>query len=52
MEPIAPAIQASSLRPPSSGDRGVATIERRLRKVYGTAVQLIVTPLLLRRSAP
>ena len=42
----------ADLRPTSSGDRGIATIERRLRKVDGTAVQLIVTPLLLRRSAP
>lgn len=41
----------ADLRPTSSGDRGVATIERRLRKLDGTAVQLIVTPLLLWRSA-
>lgn len=42
----------TDLRPTSSGDRGIATLERRLRKVDGTAVQLIVTPMLLRRSAP
>lgn len=41
----------TDLRPTTSGDRGVATVERRLRKADGTAVQLIVTPLLLRRSA-
>jgi acyl dehydratase len=41
----------ADLRPTSSGDRGVATIERRLRKADGTAVQLIVTPLLLLRSS-
>jgi acyl dehydratase len=42
----------TDLRPTSSGDRGIATIERRLRKVDGATVQLIVTPLLLRRSPP
>lgn len=42
----------TDLRPTSSGERGIATVERRLRKADGTVVQRIVTPLLLRRSAP
>lgn len=41
----------TELRETSAPERGVAIVERRLRKDDGTSVQLITTPLLLRRSA-
>lgn len=39
-----------ALRPAANGQRGVATIERRVINQHGERVQLLTTPMLIRRS--
>ncbi|GAA4374484.1 MaoC/PaaZ C-terminal domain-containing protein [Agromyces bauzanensis] len=42
--------QIVSIRPGADGKRGIATIERRVINQHGERVQLLTTPMLIRRS--
>lgn len=44
-------VEVVSVRPSEDGKRGVATLERRVMNQRGERVQLLTTPMLVRRSA-